>query len=670
MDSPNKDFTAAMGNAEATSTRVIKLIPKAIPRKEYAKIDWPSRNFGLDQNPYDLDEIDVACDKEPLINNSVRKHRELTLKRDFEIMSPDPKISEYLKRRLLEISLHSPEPFVNVIREAVTNLIKYHTSFIAIKRDSTRSTGKRIKINGEELEPISSVYVLDPTRMFAELTPKRSKIKNWVLMPRDPSVNGGNPLAKFSTYEIIHITMDKKTSFLFGTPYILPVLDDVRALRRLEEMALLIPGKHTFKTLHIQVGTDEFPAAEYTDGESELSLIESKVRDLDEQGVLITTHRVKAEAIDSGGQPADISKYLEHFKERVKTGLRLSDIDVGQSGSGTKAGAASVTKAMEDAAQDYQKVTSHAICWNFLLYLVLEGGFDVSYENLPCLQFPKINHEEEMAEENHKLLMYQAGTTTRSEFRKETLGKTPLAEGDKPDTFQEIEGKIAKKYAIPKESSKSTSKSKTKKKKKKDGGKKNASNKARPANQNGKKRTKTRVTANNALDEIFDTLLKCKESFAELPWEKVKESLELELANISENYIQNGISIGGEKYGGYELLSDRHKNILRRYNNSVLHNILDSAILNINNSLSKDKTDKTTISNLLIVTKEQALQAFEDIQKISEKYSFIKRSRQKNCGTIRFFNDTEERILNFDHKTIPINLIRNFINHDFEEFHE
>ena len=47
----------------------------------------------------------------------------------------------------------------------------------------------------------------------------------------------------FSAEDVIFISLDKNTGFTFGTPYIVPVLDDVRALRRLEEIAEIVGGK-------------------------------------------------------------------------------------------------------------------------------------------------------------------------------------------------------------------------------------------------------------------------------------------------------------------------------------------------------------------------------------------------------------------------------------------
>jgi hypothetical protein len=135
-----------------------------------------------------------------------------------------------VKRRLKEMAEVSGITFDSLIRSIIQNLVAYSNSFVVKARDYKTSSGRSIgRVDGYPLPPISAYFPLDPTSIQIKRNYHGKVLKYLQKVP-------GNPLApEFKPQDIVHVYYDRKEGFAFGTPYIIPVLDDIRTLRRLEE---------------------------------------------------------------------------------------------------------------------------------------------------------------------------------------------------------------------------------------------------------------------------------------------------------------------------------------------------------------------------------------------------------------------------------------------------
>lgn len=444
---------------------------------------------------YDLAEIGRAIDVEPYINQSVRKHREQILKQGYSITCDDDELCEYLYRRLFEMAMISGITTEQWLRDFSTNLVAYGTAFLVIKRDSDRSSGKTIRMYGKDREPMAALYPLDPTSVSVALNDYGHPVR-WKQKINN-AIGNQNEIV-FDVDDVIVATIDKKTGFVFGTPYILPTLDDVRSLRRLEELAELSAQRNGFPMLHWKVGTPEQPAEVFDDGTDEVSIVRQLVEEMPSEGGIVTSARVEADLLGGDKQTMDLTEYLNYFEARVLGGLRLSEVDLGRS-EASKASAVTVSQGLQDSARDFQAIIEDILTFYLLIPLALEGGYDIDpNENLPEWKFSTINKEDMRADQQHGQDMYLSGGITHEEFRRDYLSKKPLAEEEhedlKPnkDHAQQKElAQMAGEQAIAKAKvSKSTSTAKKK-----------SANKTRPKNQHGRKKAKTRVTK-NSLDAL------------------------------------------------------------------------------------------------------------------------------------------------------------------------
>jgi hypothetical protein len=467
-------------------------LPKPLMYSSPTKHATTSNDGKQYQGPvHDLTEIALAMDVEPYVNQSVRKHREQILKEGYSIVGEDDEMVEYVNRRLFEISLISGISTNEFVREFSYNLAAYATSLLVLKRDKNKSSGRRIKWHGKILDPIAAIYPLDPTSVSVNLN-KYGHATQWKQVVENSASNERE--RTYSANDVIVATIDKKAGFVFGTPYILPVLDDVRALRRLEELAETSARKYAYPSSHWKVGTDEFPAQEYDDGTTEIELLQLQVQNITPEGGMVTSHRIEQEVINESAAVFDVEKYIKYYEQRVLGGLRLSPVDIGR-GDVSKASAGAVSQSLQDSSRDFQAIIQDRLTNDLVIPLLLEGGFDIKHDNIVRFEFPMINREEERAKQSHGADLFNTSVITRTEFRQEYLAKKELDEDQIKDIKLDMDHQRAKELqemgaaASLEQSKASKAASNT------------IGNKNRPKNQNGQKEAKTMITANNSMSQ-------------------------------------------------------------------------------------------------------------------------------------------------------------------------
>jgi len=602
---------------------------------------------------YDLSEIGRASDIEPYINQSVRKHREQIMKEGYVVSGSDDQMVSYVKKRLFEIAVVSGISTQQWLRDTVSNLVTYHNAFIIFRRDSERSSGRPIRFYGKELAPIAGIYVGDPTSMEVSVD-KWGTPRKWRQFIEYSEYSDTEYDKQYNVEDVVHITVDKKTGFTFGTPFLLPVLDDIRALRKLEEIAVIVASKEAFPLYHYKVGSETRPAMVYEGGDNEVDVVLSSVAGLPSQGYIVTSERHEVKLVSKDGSALDLSPYLEYFESRVIAGLRLSPLDLGRGGTANRATAGTINKSLQDSAKDYQAVISDFITQYIILPLLLEGGFDVTEENLVTFSFPTIDKEEERAEQNNGLQLYLGNVITRNEFRKKYLNLSPMTEEDEQDTQAFRSNKYQKEILDVKSAQTSGT----------DRAVANAvSNRAQPTNQFGTKQTKTRSTANDFSSKIKEryTLLKSSllnsitdnnlDSFLieELFRDFVKNSIAISKDSILEK-IEQGYQKARKQYEyrnpekDYEFEEIGQRAIDRFLLNFVTKsywktiNPYKDQIFNLIKGDSDGNIDLPKIITTLEVLNKSIINLINDQQITSERFGFIKFAKKIGSKTIEIVN--------------------------------
>ena len=674
IDNPviGKDIKLAIESGKSTDIkRALENRSKMLGRIRGYEYTGPSGYLGsanksrFEPPIYDLLEISRASDIEPYICQSIRKHREQILKEGFKVSGPDDTLVDYVHQRLFEIGIMTGITTEQWMRELVTNLITYHNAFLVFRRDNTRSSGKPITMYGKKLDPIAGIFVGDPTSMEVQVD-KYGTPKKW--RQRIDGTNYSDSLVEkeYNVEDVVHITIDKKTGFTFGTPYLLPVLDDIRALRKIEEVALVIASKEAFPLYHYKVGTENRPAIYYEGGSNEVDQAHAEVQNLPAQGYVVTSERHDIKLISRQGSALDLSPYLGYFESRVISGLRLSGLDLGR-GSGFSRGTANnMNKSLQDAAQDYQQVIADTLTYFVILPILLEGGYDTTNSNLVKLNFPTIDKEEERAQQNQGLQLYLGNVITAAEFRKKYLNMQPLTDEQLEDLNISKQTKSQIEIATSQAQAVAASKP--------DLGEKASVNKARntaqPQNQSGTKQASSRFKANDYekdllnlfrvykssivrnIDTFRDNTSEIEDIFRDFIKKSTEQSKEFIIYQIDEGYKKakkEYLSLYPDEDIDFEEIGNRP--IERFFNNFVVKSFWktispykDQLTHYLNGDLDGNIDASLVLSCLDSI--ENSLKLLIIDQGItSERFGFIKFAKKIGSKTIDLVNpDSQERV--------------------------
>ncbi len=587
---------------------------------------WPTLTGSEYTTPiYDLGEIAKALDVESLFTASVRRHRELLLKEGWFFHGKNQETVSYVKKRIREIEMISGEPINAIMREAITNLVAYGNSFMVVKRDANRSSGGQIRMFGKKLDPISAIYVADPTTMSV----KKNDFGRPVLWKQELASQGLNEKGahrSFPAQDVIHFTLDRKSGFTFGTPYVVPVLDDIRALRRIEELAELVTHKHTFPMFHAKVGTADKPAGIITTpgGEtlSEVDTVRAQVDAMPPEGGLVTSERVNIDLMGTNSAVLDLKPYLEHFEARVMSGLRISGIDLGRGDTANRATAQSVTKNLVDACTEIQNVFAETFCMKLVDILILEGGFDLTEDNKVEVRFPAIDREEMRAHVNTGTQLFLSNLITEDEFRTEYLGKEPMTDEQRDNLQHALYAPAAPVMGDP------------------EAVENKVDNTNRPENQEGKKEAKTQPVNDRYVSTIVSdwnsTFSDCDHADLEKAFSKFQERAMKTADRILAARFEAGYR---EACANKELLfkmeGDSFSFFANKHIRSFL-NKLNKKIILMSNSDGKDSSlsEPIRLAGVFDAALAEVKNTSERHAELSYKYGYIQALKDSGVETV------------------------------------
>lgn len=421
-------LTNVFKSLKTSSKKAKPVIKKTIPPAGlvYGYAGKLNRNSQFKPSEYDLGEIARVMDVEAYVRQAFSKYTEQVLKAGFDFVGRNNKSIDYLKKRLSDMENATKIPFTALLRGIVENVVSYSNSFIVKVRNEKLSSGYPVRQVGKAPTiPIAGYFNIDSTSIEIKRN-QHGKVLSYKQVIPDVGEK------EFSAHNVIHVYRDRKEGFAFGTPFVLPVLDDIRALRRLEENVELLMVKHLFPLIHYKVGTDEHPAEISEDGVSEVDKVREQIKVLPSDGSIITSERHSINPVGGGTGTIKGDIYLEYFKERVLTGLGLPTIALGSGGAGGARLAEAVERAFQDRCKDIQVTVSVFLDYLMFRELLYEGGFLWDEENKVSLKFKEIDLDSQIKNENSAVFKYEHEAITEAEMRME-LGKDPLKEEERKD---------------------------------------------------------------------------------------------------------------------------------------------------------------------------------------------------------------------------------------------
>ena len=384
---------------------------------------------------YDLSEIGRIEDVENIVRQAFKKKLGLMFKAGYDFAGPNKNTVRYIKERFTQIQKASGIPTQVFLRTVGSDLIRLSNAFVVKSRNLKASGGKRRRdAQYGNVDPIAAYFVLPAETVEIRRNADTGKVVEY----RQKMPDGR--YKDFPAKNVIHMFYDKRPGFNIGKPTIVPVVDDIRALRRIEQNIELLIYQHLFPLFHHKVGTKEQPDKVYADGTREVDDVRDQIQYMPSEGSIVTSYRHEIDAIGAESRAIRAEGYLEHFKKRVIAGLGISSVDLGEGDTATRTTSESMSRSMIDDVKDFQTTLMTFFDEFIIKELLLESTFPeqtlLDEDNIVSIVFKEIDVDAKIKAENHFINLYAGHGITETEFRI-GMGREPLTDVNRGDTFFE-----------------------------------------------------------------------------------------------------------------------------------------------------------------------------------------------------------------------------------------
>lgn len=209
--------------------------------------------------PYDFVRIAKAVDTDSYAKQAFAKYKDLMWKEGWTITGQNPEAVDYIWRRIDLIEKAMNRPFQDIITEILDQLVKYSNVFIGVARtDLSKFVPEARSLTDIERQSmLAGLYVI-PTEAVMVKRDQYNRPQQYA-QKVEPNTLGkatknGLDIIKWKAEDVIHLHLDRKPGRAFGTPFILPVLNDIISLRQLEEDILNLAHRELFPLYLYKVG--------------------------------------------------------------------------------------------------------------------------------------------------------------------------------------------------------------------------------------------------------------------------------------------------------------------------------------------------------------------------------------------------------------------------------
>jgi len=384
----------------------------------------------FEQPEYDLAEIGRIEDVESYVRRAFRYKDGLMFKEGWQLTGKNNQTIKYIKRRFQQMDAATGIAHELLFRGIGSDLVRFSNSFLVRVRNEKASGGKvRTLPNGKRVEPTAGYFAVPPTTIEIMRDDSGKVLRYRQRLPY-------GEYKEFPADSVLHFYIDRKKGFMIGTPILIPVKDDIRALRRIEENIELLLYQHLFPLYHYRVGTEDQPAREYSDGYNEIDIVKAEIELMPSEGAIVTPERHEIKAIGAQGRAIQAEGYLKHFKQRVFAGLGTSGVDFGDGETTNRSTAETMSRNMIDDVKSIQREFEIFINEYIIKELLLESTFSdpLDDKNIVKLVFNEIDLDAQIKIENHANNLFTGYGITHTEYRN-MLGREPLTKKEEEDIY-------------------------------------------------------------------------------------------------------------------------------------------------------------------------------------------------------------------------------------------
>ena len=291
--SPNNIAAKALDSEEIKSlSKVMKVAALALGFQ--GTTYYYNTRATFEPAPYDFDRIMQAADTDSYVKQALFKYKELFWKEGWKIVGENPEAVSFLYERIDFMEMAMKRPFLDFLTEISDQLFKYANAFVVKARGDISEYFPRSLNSMNGGDPVVGYYLI-PTEQVRILRDKFNRPKSYqqATDPLTYSPTERDPV--WTADRVIHMHIDRKTGRAFGTPFLSSVLDDIIALRQMEEDIQNLVHRELFPLYKYKIGTPEQPAEP-----DEIDKAASEIENMRAEGGLIIPHRHDIDVVNAG----------------------------------------------------------------------------------------------------------------------------------------------------------------------------------------------------------------------------------------------------------------------------------------------------------------------------------------------------------------------------------
>lgn len=410
-----------MGRWSAKEASAAPRDPKKTGIKKIGQaVKTGSGGSGFEDSPVDLEEIQRAYHTDSYIRRAVDKYAGLMLKNGWDFNGKNEAAVEYVWLRLKLMAEGTGKPMDQLFSELAFDYVLFGNAYLVKSRDKKSQAASGVNAVGYTgKQPVAGYFILPPQTMRVN----RDDLGNVVGYEQD--VGGGSALS-FQPSEVVHLTYRKPTGRAYGVPMIFNALDDVQILRQIEENVARLIYRNLFPLYMYKVGLPE-PGFEATD--EEIEELRDEIREMPMDGALVVPERHNISAVGAEGNALDASPYLSYYRQRVFTGLNVSETVMGLGGTANRSTSDNQAADLFDGVKEFQRLFMEQIQHFVINEILFEGGFDptLNVDDEVNFFFHEIELDAKIKKENHVIQMFTQNAITHEEMR-QLMGFEPVSD--------------------------------------------------------------------------------------------------------------------------------------------------------------------------------------------------------------------------------------------------
>jgi hypothetical protein len=383
-------------------------------------------------SPFSLATLLDAYLMDSYIHRAVGQYVSLIMKNGWRLKARNKKAVEYLQTRLKSMAYATGWSSDELINAMATDVVLFGNAYLVKVRARTDTPIPGLKLTGfRGNRPIIGLYPAPPQHMYIDTDDTGHPIL-W------KQIVYGRVRKEWKPAEIIHIRRNALRGTTFGVPHLVPVLEDVRVLRQIEQNVIMLLYRNLNPILQVKVGIPPGipPGMMQEYGQLRIQRVKDTIRNMPPDGWLVTEADVDIEVKGFESQALRATPYMEVFKQRVFAGLSVSGQMMGNSNSSTRSTAEQITADMHDTVRSWQSFLSDAFSKDIFFEMLYEGGFDPlsNEDDNVKLDFGEVDIDTQIKRENHYTQLYVQGVLSLAETR-DFLGLDPMTPEQMGDTY-------------------------------------------------------------------------------------------------------------------------------------------------------------------------------------------------------------------------------------------